>query len=105
MRASQAIGLTVAVTVLMTSAGTGLAYDGLELKCRSTISKTLTKAITLGHKMIAGCHKNRDKKGGAVDCNVLDGVNADAKQKFAKSQTKIVAGVQTLAQVLKGMKR
>jgi len=69
-------------------------YDALELKCRSTISKGFTKAVTMGQKVIAGCHKARDKSGAAVDCNVLDLSNADAKGKFAKIQTKLTAGVQ-----------
>jgi hypothetical protein len=69
-------------------------YDSLELKCRSTISKNFTKAITMGQKVIAGCHKDRDKTGAAVDCNVLDTSNADAKGKFAKIQTKLTGGVQ-----------
>ena len=70
------------------------SYDALELKCRSTISKGLTKAVTLGQKVVSGCHKSRDKSGAAVDCNVLDASNADAKGKFAKSQEKLIAGVQ-----------
>jgi hypothetical protein len=70
------------------------SYDALELKCRSTISKGMTKAVTLGQKVVSGCHKSRDKNGEAVDCNVLDASNADAKGKFAKSQDKLIAGVQ-----------
>lgn len=84
--------------LLATSRGTSEAfhteYDSLELKCRSTISKGFTKAVTMGQKVIASCHKGRDKTGDAIDCNVLDGSNADAKGKFAKIQTKLTDGVQ-----------
>jgi hypothetical protein len=69
-------------------------YDALELKCRSTISKNFSKAVTTGQKVIAGCHKGRDKTGNALDCNLLDSSNADAKGKFAKIQSKLLDGIQ-----------
>ena len=90
--------VVVASALLAASRGTSEAfhtqYDSLELKCRSTISKNLTKAITLGQKAIATCHKDRDKTGAVVDCNVLDASNADTKGKFAKAQAKLIDGVQ-----------
>jgi hypothetical protein len=70
------------------------SYDKLELKCRKIIAKTFTKAVSLGQKTVAGCHKGRDKSGAAVDCNILDNENADPKGKFAKSQDKLTASVQ-----------
>jgi hypothetical protein len=73
---------------------TGEPYDALELKCRSTIAKTFTKAVQTGQKIIATCHKTRDKSGGAADCNVLDLANADPKGKFTKATGKIASGVQ-----------
>jgi hypothetical protein len=93
MKRKHGAAATVVAWGLMVASGAG-AYDSAELKCRSTISKTMVKAVTLGHKMIATCHKSRDKAGGAVDCNVLDAANADGKQKFAKAQTKITEGMQ-----------
>lgn len=73
---------------------TGEAYDALELKCRSTIAKTFTKAIQSGQKLVAGCHKSRNKSGGAADCNVIDLANADPKDKFTKAKGKITSGIQ-----------
>ena len=70
------------------------SYEALEVKCRSTIAKGMTKAVTLGQKVINKCHKDRDKNGTAIDCNLLDGSNADAKGKFAKAQAKLTAGIQ-----------
>ena len=72
------------------------AYDSAELKCRSSIAKTFTKAVSAGQKSVSLCHKDRGsgKVGGATDCNVLDNTNADAKGKFAKAATKLTASVQ-----------
>jgi hypothetical protein len=91
--------VVVSALLLVASRGTSeafhtQAYEPLELKCRSTISKGLTKAISLGQKVISGCHKDRDKTGAVVDCNVLDASNADVKGKFAAAQTKLTDGVQ-----------
>jgi hypothetical protein len=100
MKRNRVILAAVAMGWLLTAGrGTSEAfhtasYDAPELKCRSTISKGMTKAVTLGQKVVSGCHKSRDKSGTAVDCNVLDASNADAKGKFAKSQEKLIAGVQ-----------
>lgn len=69
------------------------SYDKFELKCRNTIAKTFTKAVSLGQKTIATCHKSRDKSGTVVDCNLLDLGNADPKGKFAKARTKLTDGI------------
>jgi len=73
---------------------TGEPYDAVELKCRKTISKTFTKAIQTGQKLVAKCHKSKNKSGGAADCNVIDLANADPKGKFAKAKDKIASGLQ-----------
>lgn len=91
-----AAALLLVITNAATSQAfhTGEPYDAAELKCRSTIAKTFTKAIQSGQKLVSGCHKERNKSGGAADCNVIDLANADPKGKMTKAQEKIVDGIQ-----------
>ena len=59
--ATAAALLLVAATAATSQAfHTGEPYDALELKCRSTIAKTFTKAISTGQKTIAAVHKGRN---------------------------------------------
>ncbi|TFH31564.1 MAG: hypothetical protein E4H00_03245, partial [Myxococcales bacterium] len=90
------LGMVATAALLLVVAGSTVsqaAYDSAELKCRSTIAKTFSKAIATGQKSVVGCNKTRDKSGGAADCNILDSGNADPKGKFAKAQTKLTDGV------------
>lgn len=87
---------TVLVTGVFGASSAVAAYSSAELKCRSSIAKGFTKAITSGQKLISVCHKGRGsgKVGMAIDCNLLDNLNADAKGKFVKASSKLIAGVQ-----------
>lgn len=85
----------VAATAVPSHAFHAGVFDKAELKCRSSVSKSLSKAIQIGQKTIALCHKDRAKAGGTADCNVLDSVNADSKGKFDKAKQKIVSSIQT----------
>lgn len=90
------LGMVAAAALLLVvgfSTTSQAAYDSAELKCRSTIAKTFSKAISTGQKTVAGCHKGRDKAGGTADCNILDLANADTKGKFDKAKTKLTDGV------------
>lgn len=91
-----AAALVLLITAAPTSWAfhTGDPYDAIELKCRKTISKTFTKAVQTGQKLVAGCHKSKNKSGGAGDCNVIDLANADPKGKFTKAKDKIASGLQ-----------
>ena len=99
MRTFEKLGsVTIAALMIVGAAAStsSAAFTAAEAKCRSAISKNFTKAISQGNKAISGCHKDRDsgKAALAIDCNVLDNMNADAKGKFAKAQQKIVDGIQ-----------
>jgi hypothetical protein len=67
------------------------AYDSAELTCRKVTSKSWSKAVKIGQKVIGKCHKLRNlgKVGEPTDCNTLDMANADDKGKFAKLQSKL----------------
>jgi hypothetical protein len=82
--------------VSVTGSPSSAAFDAAEAKCRGTVAKNFTKAISQGNKAIASCHKGRNsgKISIAIDCNVLDLANADPKGKFDKAQAKLVSGVQ-----------
>jgi hypothetical protein len=82
--------------VSITGSPSSAAFDAAEAKCRSTIAKTFTKAISQGNKAVTTCHKGRNsgKIGIGIDCNVLDLANADPKGKFDKAQAKLLSGVQ-----------
>ena len=82
--------LTVCLTVSVSSPVIA-AYDGDELTCRKVTSKSWSKAVKIGQKVIGKCHKLRNlgKVAALVDCNVLDLSNADDKGKFAKLQSKL----------------
>jgi hypothetical protein len=71
------------------------AYDSDELTCRKVTSKSWSKAIKIGQKVIGKCHKLRNlgKISDLVDCNTLDMANADDKGKFAKLKGKLEATV------------
>jgi len=69
------------------------SLDKTDLKCRDALVKSYGKAIATGDKVSVACHKDRNagKIDSAIDCNALDGLNADAKGKFAKVQSNIAA--------------
>ena len=86
----------VACSLALSASSASAAYSSTELKCRSSIAKSFTKAVTAGQKSIFTCHKGRGsgKVAAAVDCNLLDNANADSKGKFAKASGKLTATVQ-----------
>lgn len=109
-----AIALSLAATLAM--AGTSHALGKTEAKCRASLAKAFTKAVTTADKVSVKCHKARNKDGtlAGIDCNDLvaacsggdnDGSictgasdcpngscspgQADSKGKFAIAQTKL----------------
>ena len=65
-------------------------------KCRESVAKVFGKAVSTAAKVSSGCHKDRNagKIAAATDCNDL--TQADAKGKFAKSQTKLTETIDSL---------
>lgn len=79
----------VAVGLALTSPNRAEAQFSKEvLKCRATVSKSISKLSTTAAKTIVGCHKNRDKGkvDVGVDCNDL--AQADTKSKVQKAEDK-----------------
>ncbi len=87
---------SVFVAAVLGASSAPAAYDSAELKCRSSVAKSFTKAVASGQKTISVCHKGRGsgKVGAPIDCNLLDNLNADDKGKFAKASAKLTASVQ-----------
>jgi hypothetical protein len=111
-----AIVLSLVATLAM--AATSHALGKTEAKCRASLAKAFTKAVTTADKVSVKCHKARNKDGtlAGIDCNDLiatcsggdnDGSicttaadcpsgtcvagDADSKGKFAKAQAKLLS--------------
>jgi hypothetical protein len=86
--------VALAIAMLLSAAPASAALDADAVSCRDTIAKNMGKLLKTAHKVIAGCHKARDKDPllDGMDCNDLDAADA-AKGKYLKTETKAVEAI------------
>ncbi len=88
------LALAMSSMMIAMTAQSALALDKTDLKCRSSIAKAYTKAVTTADKVIAICHKLRNAgKNSVTDCNDIAQADA-AKSKYAKISGKLVSTIQ-----------
>jgi hypothetical protein len=83
----------LAAAALLTAAPASAALPGAAVTCRAAIAKSYPKLVSSAAKLIAACHKSREKgvvSLAGVDCNDLlgDPLNVDPKGKYAKAVLK-----------------
>ena len=94
MNKSTTLALAMSSMMIAMTAQSALALDKTDLKCRSSIAKAYTKAVTTADKVIAICHKLRNAgKNSVTDCNDIAQADA-AKSKYAKISGKLVSTIQ-----------
>ncbi len=89
--------LMPAAAAVFVLAGVADAQLGkVDQKCRDSIAKAMTKAVTTADKVSAVCHKSRNagKIPATTDCNDLSTGQADSKSKFDKAKTKLSDTIQ-----------
>jgi hypothetical protein len=88
-------GIAVLALTAAPSQAAFFPFDSDELGCRKAIAKNFGKAVKSAHKTVEKCHKSRNKGKvlATVDCNIIDVANADPKDKFSKTASKVTAGV------------
>jgi hypothetical protein len=86
--------IALAITALLSATPASAQLSDGAVSCRAAIAKNMGKALKTAHKVIAGCHKARDKDPGlaGTDCNDLD-VADMAKLKFDKTRTKSITAI------------
>jgi hypothetical protein len=86
--------VALAITLLLSAAPASAALDAESVACRDTIAKNMAKLYNTANKVIAGCHKARDKDPllDATDCNDLAVADAE-KLKYAGTLAKAVEAI------------